>query len=356
MRVDQQRVPGSRAARNAIGVIAAAGAILASGSTWAGGISYSDFSVVTIGRPTTQNPNLGGLYTQADITGNAFVSGTFLGSGTIGQDLPNASGSQYSLSVANGLNFGGSVDIDNGYSVIYANSNGNLGSGSFSFNGGGSLVKDTSAALGTEQTTLANQVTFASSYYSSMAQTGTVSPITSGVVTFDSSAPKGGTAVFDIAATTLTSGSLQQLKLEMNGAQNVVINVTGLNSSTDFTVPNTIGWQGDFTDANAAHIIWNFGTLGGNLTTQNYFIGSIIAPKANFENGSYVDGSIFVQSFDNTSGQTGEIHYKNGGYVVQFNGFVPQSVPEPSSIVMAGLGMAGAVLIARRRAAWRREA
>jgi choice-of-anchor A domain-containing protein len=343
-----------------IRLTAAASLLLLAGDTArAGGVSWTDYSVVTIGTPTMANPNLGGLSTSSEITGNAFISGNVTGSSfTMASDLPGVTqpttNPQYALSVVGNLDFSNDTNINEGYSVIYA---GQHQSGNFNFNsgghGGGSLYHDTVGTLSADQKTLSSQITSASSAFTNMATTGTVSPITSGTVTLDYTGAHGGVAVFDLSASTLTNGSLQRLNLVMNGASSVVIDVTGL-SGPGFSVPNTFTFEGAFTDANASKIIWNFGDLTGTLQTNNMFLGSIIAPDATFTNQNYVDGSIFVQSYLN--GQ-GEIHYANNNYVVQYDGFNPLSVPEPSSIVLAGFGMIGAGLLAwRRRAAARASA
>ncbi len=96
----------------------------------------------------------------------------------------------------------------------------------------------------------------------------------------------------------------------------------------------------------ASKLTWDFGTLGGNLNISNQFFSSAIAPGANFANTAPINGSIFVDSYLN--GQ-GEIHDKDGGYVVQHNGFNPLAVPEPSTLVFSALGAIGGGLLAARR-------
>jgi len=156
------------------------------GAARAGGVSWTGYSVVTIG--ATGNPSAGGLRTSAAITGTAFVSGNVTGNSfTIGQDLPtvsNPSGNpQYALTVASSLNFNNALNVQNGYSVTYA---GSLGSNAhFNWNGGGSLNHDTSGALATEQGALYNQVTAASTAFSNMATTGTVSIVGGNTLTFN---------------------------------------------------------------------------------------------------------------------------------------------------------------------------
>ena len=176
----------------------------------------------------------------------------------------------------------------------------------------------------------------------------TVTTDSAGNVTYEYTGAKGGVAVIDIDWNFLKNFQ-RQLDLNMNGASSVVIDVTNLPTTTGSSttaIPNTFSFAGDFTDANTSKVIWNFGTLEGNLTASNNFFGSIIAPDANFSTSSDINGSIFVQSF---LSQSGEIHYKYGNNVVQYDGFDPVSVPEPSSIVLAGLGAIGVVVIAMRR-------
>ena len=106
-----------------------------------------------------------------------------------------------------------------------------------------------------------------------------------------------------------------------------------------FSFPNTIGWGGDFDVASASKILWNFEGLGGNLTLQNQFYGSILAPQATLKNTSAIDGSVWVQTIN----AQGEIHYSDSSdgvtSVVQYDGYTPPSsiigVPEPSTMVIA---------------------
>ena len=142
------------------------------------------------------------------MTGNSF---------TIGQDLPAVSNPpQYSLAVAGGLNFQNYMNVNNGYSVEYA---GSLGSNAhFNFNGGGSLYHDTTGDLATAQSSLYSQVTSASSSFSAMATTGTTSIVGGNTLTFKYTGNSGGVAVFNVSASMLNSGSVQDLNLLLNGA------------------------------------------------------------------------------------------------------------------------------------------
>jgi choice-of-anchor A domain-containing protein len=328
---------------------------LAAGPTRAGSVSWTNYSVVTIG--TSGNPATGGLSTTSDITGNAFVSANVTGNSfTIAQDLPTvsnpSSNPQYALTVAGNLAFNNSMNVNNGYGVTYA---GTLGSNAhFNLNGGGILTHDTSGAIGTTQQALFNQVASASAAFTGMAATGTVGIVGGNTLTFNYAGAPGGIAVFDVDATTLNSSSVQKLNLLLNGASSVVINVTGL-PSTNFSLTGASRtMQGAFDDADASKILWNFGTLGGTLTIPTEFFGSIMAPDANLANTTDINASIFVESYLN--GQ-GEIHCLHNGQVVQYDGYNPLAVPEPSTIVLAGFGLVGeGAWGAHRRAAIRAAA
>ena len=185
-----------------------------------------------------------------------------------------------------------------------------------------------------------------------MATTGTTSIVGGNTLTFNYTGNSGGVAVFNVSASMLNSGSVQDLNLLLNGASSTVINVTGLPSSNFSLTSRCATWEGAFGDAGASKIIWNFGTLGGTLSTSTLFYGSILAPDANFTNSTAVNGSIFAESY---AGQ-GEIHYKDGGYVVQYNGFNPSAVPEPSTLVLAAFGVAGVGASSWRRRIAKRAA
>ncbi len=131
----------------------------------------------------------------------------------------------------------------------------------------------------------------------------------------------------------------------------MVINVSGTDNGGSLTLSNlSFVTGGGFSDAIASKILWNFEDVSGTLNpgSGGTFLGSILAPTASLDASNAIDGSVFVESVTTA----GEIHYKNNGYVVQYNGFNPLSVPEPSSMVMAALGMlgVGAAGWGRRRA------
>jgi choice-of-anchor A domain-containing protein len=329
----------------------AASLFLADGKARAGNASiWTNYTAVAIGNGSAPNAasTIGNISMSSDLTGAAFAANSVTGNTfTLGQDLPsNYPASSYSLTVAGDISAG--VNVNEGSVLV-----GGSVTGTISLNEhGASVVPGSSSSLSTLATTLYNQVTTASSDFNALGNQTTLSAnsISSGTITLGYSGGNNGIAAYSISAATLMNGGLQRLDLELGTATGVtvVINVTGLGSG-GFSFPNTIGWTGDFTAQYASHIIWNFVGLSGDLVTQNEIYGSILAPGATLENGSAIDGSAWVQSIN----ATGEIHYADGNSIVQYSGFDPvaQSVPEPSSIVLAGLGVMGiGAFVLRRRA------
>ena len=95
----------------------------------------------------------------------------------------------------------------------------------------------------------------------------------------------------------------------------------------------------------ADYILWNF-FGGSDLTIQNQFIGSILAPGIDFTHQvNDIYGSVYVNSFVNE----GEVHVHPFDFNFPINTTPPiTSVPEPGSI-MALVGLLGSGCCFRRR-------
>jgi choice-of-anchor A domain-containing protein len=322
----------------------AASLFLADGTARAGSTSiWTNYTAVAIGTKSSPNatPTGGNISTTSDITGTAFASGSVTGNTfTLGQDLPsNYPVSSYSLTVAGNISAG--VNVNEGSVLV-----GGTVSGTINVNEhGASVVPDTGNTIPGLATTLYNQVMSAEQAFTNMANSGTVT--LSGGNTYNLDYSGHGVAVFTLTAAELATSNLNlNLSAFANGATSVVINVVGLSSGFNFGNTN---FEGEFAATEASKILWNFETYSSTISTSREFYGSILAPDAVLTNGNAIDGSVWVQSIN----ANGEIHYADGNTLVQYNGFDPiaQSVPEPSSIVLAGLGVMGiGAFVLRRRA------
>ena len=147
-------------------------------------------------------------------------------------------------------------------------------------------------------------------------------------ISFDSAA-SGGTTVYDITAADLAG---REVELLLNGADNIVINVTG--SGTLNWNTNSIGDKSVSTN-----VIWNFvGFDQINITSTIW--GQILADGSDVYFSTDLEGSLFAK---NVTGQA-QIHVQTLDYPN------PQPVPLPATLplILVGLGAFG---VLRRREA-----
>lgn len=273
--------------------------------------------------------------------GSAFVYGTYKPGnaarfGFNGGQVANDS--EYTLWLNNGVGNGNGTTLLTG-SLISRTS---VNSGQFTLNGNapgtpvlttGQTPWDNSlASIGVASTSqLTTYLTLASQQWSQLAVNSYGSVLNNGSFTFNAtptSIDGHQVAVFNVSADVLFGpGGFDRLELSLNGAETVLINVSGtnINMEKNFT--------GNFIN-NEQKVLFNF-YQAETLTVSRNFRGGIFAPLADvIQNGSNFDGTVVAAKLT----QTAEFHDKN------FDGYLPFTVPvpEPSAalLAVAGLGFA----------------
>ncbi|WZO98411.1 choice-of-anchor A family protein [Isosphaeraceae bacterium EP7] len=282
------------------------------------------------------------VVTTGDFTQNSHVDyNTFIGGNLKG------SGGVFSMSnnfpVGPGLTIAGTAV---GSSNQQVNSNRNLvvssagAAGTVHLNGG-SLVID--STLATQAAQISQELQNDSIAFKALA-TNQAGPVVAnnGQFTFTVNAATAvnGVAVFNINGALLSSNSVQNglsLAGDFASVSSIIINVTGTSITTNGNFNGA--WNGA---PISAKTLWNFADAT-TLTLNNNFQGAILAVNAAVTHSSVsTDGSLFAKSLVSN----GEIHKS------LYSGYVPSPsvVPEPASLVMAGIGAAFAMVTARRRA------
>lgn len=266
---------------------------------------------------------IGNLQTGQDTEGRAFVGGNLTGSAMqFGTHLTPDS-SYLNVDV---LQVGGNIAVSNLHMEAGNLRRSGSRSGTLDFNGGGQEFVD--PAVSGMVSGYQSQLTTLSAFYSSLASNSTVQAPSGqpGPLKFIATPNVDGVAVFNIAASTLSSNLVQQIEL-VGSASSIIINVTG--GSLNFNAGNFVGaWSSQSVRATT---MWNF-SAATSISLDRNWNGAILAPNAHLTNTTAIDGSVFVKSMT----QNGEVHLP--GYV----GYVPG----PGAVSLATLGLLTA---ARRR-------
>jgi choice-of-anchor A domain-containing protein len=259
----------------------------------------------------------GDVSTNSDIEGSAVIGGnlsasTFFNNNAPGTPVIYLYGTQ-----------SGNLNLNNGGSLYMDGSPG----GQVNYNGGGHLYSSGPPLPLSDYTAPLAQL---SSTLASLAANSSIS-VASNSVTFNAVAGANGVAVFDVTAAQLESELASNIVFSQGaGVTGVVVNVTG-----NFAEPGGVNWN----QSPQQDVLFNF--TGATSVNVGNWQASILAPGATVGilNGN-INGSVFAGNY--TGG--GELH----NYT--YTGTLPSdpSVPEPATLGIFGLGLAGLAALRRR--------
>ncbi|MGC4016638.1 MAG: choice-of-anchor A family protein [Luteolibacter sp.] len=280
----------------------------------------SDYNVITRGN----------FSTTSEVEGRTLVGGSLISqnSANFGIKLQGkVSSTTPVLSVHGDIVSGNPLNLNAGSLEI----GGNLNNRKINYNGGGSLL----TGYTTDGTAIINSLDLASQALSALNKNSSfIMPADQpAAFKFNATPDSNGVAVFSVSASDLFSNNkVQQIELNLNGASDIVINVSGVNIV--WTAGNMVGVfnQDDVRD----NIVWNFYEATTIDFGSHAMNGQILAPLADVTTSGVINGSIYANSLTTTS----EVHLPG------YNGSLTL-VPEPSSALLGGLGMT--LLLCRRK-------
>lgn len=348
--------------RPALTTFALAAAGLLAPSAHAATLTVSEvlnqFNAVVLGSATSYSHTDGRTYVGGSLSGGDYVQHV--------SDTPKSNYAGLTVAGAasnvkvNGLGavIGGGLSnstVNQGSSVIKGGvSNSNLngaayveGGSSGNFNGGKlatpseAMAVNLAAATSTDFGTLLGGL---SGSLKTLGSTGSTVSFEGNLAIFNAVVNGNGLAVFDLTAIDTVLFSKGEFRFNLNGASTVVLN-------TDVKSANIgANFLGGSAQQYGGRMLWNFYNAT-NLTINNQWGGSLLAPDAFLTNNQNIEGGVFVNGLD----QRGEIHLQS------FTGSLPDgggaagrpsgAVPEPAGMALfaAGLGAMGMLGALRRR-------
>lgn len=281
------------------------------------------------------------LKSSQDIEGRALAGHDLIANGAMQVNSKGGTPpSQFDDLVVGNDVLGGTVNLNNTGNASVGN---NVSNSVFELNGGGVLRSGGSitatANQGTKIPNLAGTPGFADRFpedvenqlknasASASGLSGSAPTVSGSRATFNAAPNSKGLSVYSFDFSLLDS--VNEIDLQLNGAKNIIMNVTGLG--------------GDLNDnflaapfAAAPKTLWNF-SEATQLNFQNQFFGSVLAPFATATNITPIEGSLAVYMAD----LNGEVHLQP--YV--------GPVPLPAGLPLALTGVAAFAWLRRRRSA-----
>lgn len=300
-------------------------AYLAAPTARAGGLQWNQFDVVTSGD----------FSSSSDVEGWTMVGGNVSGTwnGSIHQNTPATTPTVYV-----GGTLSGNLNLQ--YGSVRVTNAGDHSGATVNFNGGtgaGYIYDTATNKVATDIQTVTSQLSSVHSGFDRLTANNTAS-LSSGTLTFDATSYNAqGLAVFDVTTTELSGLSAIQLGTVDSHVKGIIINVSsnGGNQTTLSEAANFNGWSST-TDAMT---LWNFGSDVTSISAHTAWQGSMIALGAQLSSSNDMNGGVYVKSLEASS----EVH------LPLYSGPTAASVPEPSTLVLAGIGMAGVLVMAARR-------
>ena len=291
--------------------------------------------------------NTGNYSIGSDVEGRTLIGGSTSGSpGPIAINLQGLSSFNNVDTIVVAGNVTNPIQIKNGNAVVSSTAS----ASNILRAGTGSVVVDT-MNLSTLSGRLATELNGVSSNLLALASYGqnVTTPGSPQAVNFTTSAAntRDGIAVFNINGGLLSSSKVQQIDLKNTGnATSIIFNVSG----TGVSITNN--FLSGFAN-NASRILFNFyeATTVHDTTALH---GALLAPGAALLNTTQLNGPVYVNSFS----QSGEVHLPFANFASQsgfgqstplYTGYFPAVVPEPSTLALSALGLAGVAIISRRR-------
>lgn len=244
------------------------------------------------------------LSTSSDIENRAFVGGSLVSStsASIGINVSGIAPTEAMFVVVGDLVAGNPLNLNAGSLRL----GGNRNNRPINFNGGGSLIQDSSLSDG-PVTALAQDAS--AQLAAEVANNGVTLPSGQpGPAKFQvTNTTPDGVAIFQVAGADLFgNNAVQQIELNPGSASLVVINVTG----------STVNWSGNgnmvgnFNNSQwRSRVIWNFPQATSINMGSHNMMGAVLAPYAAVTTAGNIDGSALVRSLTTSA----EIHQPTFG-------------------------------------------